>query len=71
MASDPELLNKDFPLGIKGYTYVDLHQPLRLRALHKTFEDSARQHDAELFADFQAYQKCQGENISPLCGLII
>ena len=62
MSSNPEPLNKDFPLSIDGYPYVDLHQPLRLGDLHKTFEYSERQHDVGLFAEFLA---CQGENISP------
>ena len=61
MSAEPASLNRDFRLGINGYTYADLHQPLRLRDLHKTFEDSVQQHDAELFAEFQAYQRCQGE----------
>ena len=65
MSSATESSHKDFSLGINGYTYADLHQPLRLRELHKTFEDSVKQHDAELFTKFQKYQKCQGENMSP------
>ncbi len=61
MSAEPASLNRDFRLGINGYTYADLHQPLRLRDLHKTFEDSVQQHDAELVAEFQGYQRCQGE----------
>jgi len=48
LSSNTDLMNKDFPLGINGYTYADLHQPLRLRDLHKTFEDSVQQHDQDL-----------------------
>jgi NADPH-dependent glutamate synthase beta subunit-like oxidoreductase/NAD(P)H-flavin reductase len=58
-------MSKDFPLGISGYTYADLHQPLRLRDLQKTFEDSVQQHDEDLFTEFQKYQSCQGENMPP------
>jgi NADPH-dependent glutamate synthase beta subunit-like oxidoreductase/NAD(P)H-flavin reductase len=65
LSSTTELMNKDFSLGINGYTYADLHQPLRLRDLHKTFEESVQQHDEGLFSEFQEYQKCQGENMSP------
>lgn len=65
MSAKPEQLNKDFPLGINGFTYADLHQPLRLQELHKTFEDSVQRHDAELFTEFQAYQKSQGGQLSP------
>lgn len=65
MSSAPKLLNKDLPLGIKGFSYADLHQPLRLRDLHDTFESSIQQHDATLFTEFQKYQKCQGEGMSP------
>ncbi len=65
MSSNTELINKDFPLGIDGYTYTDLHQPLRLHDLHKTFESSVQQHDQDLFAEFQEYQNCQGENMPP------
>lgn len=54
LSSNTDLMNKDFPLGINGYTYADLHQPLRLRDLHKTFEDSVQQHDQDLDrVDFQ------------------
>ena len=38
MSAEPASLDKNFPLGINGYTYADLHQPLRLRDLHQTFE---------------------------------
>ena len=65
MSSNTELTSKDFPLGINGYTYADLYQPLRLRDLQKTFEDSVQQHDEDLFTEFQEYQSCQGENMPP------
>ena len=45
LSGEPASLNRDFRLGINGYTYADLHQPLRLRDLHRTFEDSVQQHD--------------------------
>ena len=66
LSSTTELMNKDFPLGINGYTYVDLHQPLRLRDLHKTFEDSVRQHDhvdphtGEEYFVYSCYNQDQG-----------
>lgn len=65
MPQNKNSLDKDFPLGIKGYTYADLHQPLLLRDLHEKFTNSVQQHDQDLFTEFQAYKNCQGENMSP------
>jgi len=33
----------DFPLGISGYTFSDLYQPLRLKELHKDFWNFCKQ----------------------------
>lgn len=41
-------VNKDFPPGTNGYTYADLHQPILLRDLQKTFEGSVQQHNQDL-----------------------
>jgi NADPH-dependent glutamate synthase beta subunit-like oxidoreductase/NAD(P)H-flavin reductase len=43
-------------LGIDGYTYDDLYSYPRLRDLALTFDRSVEQHDAALFARFDAYR---------------
>ena len=50
MPASPE----DFELGIPGFRYSDLHQPLRLRALHETFWAQAEQATPGLNARFEA-----------------
>lgn len=65
MSKKNDLLNQDFSLGIDGYSYADLHTPLRLKELHKTFHESVQRHDIDLFNEFQAYQLCQGADMSP------
>ena len=43
-------------LGIDGYTYDDLYSYARLRDLALTFDRFVEEHDAELFARFDAYR---------------
>lgn len=61
--NDPS--NQNFPLGIDGYNYADLYDPLRLKELHAVFHSYVQQHDPELFNEFQAYTLCHGEGMSP------
>ena len=51
-------------LGISGFEYADLHRPGRLLDLMAVFDDSVKQHDADLSAAFQAYRDCQGEGMA-------
>jgi NADPH-dependent glutamate synthase beta subunit-like oxidoreductase/NAD(P)H-flavin reductase len=43
-------------LGIPGFTFADLHRPVRLRDLYELFCDEARRLDAELWARWEAYR---------------
>ena len=56
-------INSDLPLGITGFTYADLHQPSRLRDLHKVYENFVQQSDPALFSEFQNYRQCQGQGM--------
>ena len=64
MPKQNDLLSKDLPLGIDNYSYADLYNPLRLKALHTDFHEYVKRHDVDLFNAFQAYQLCQGEDMS-------
>jgi len=65
--TNPDRLEDTTPLelGIPGFEYADLHRPARLLELMAVFDDSVKQHDADLFQAFQAYRDCQGEGMSP------
>jgi hypothetical protein len=52
----------DLSLGIPGFRYSDLHDPARLAALTRAFDDFLRAADADLFARYQAHR------VSPLRG---
>ena len=47
-------------LGIPGYSYADLYDPLRLKDLFEDFNTSLKSTDPEIFAEYQAYHDCQG-----------
>src|SRR3954463_13041552 len=53
----------DFPLGIEGYTYGDLHRPERLRALAEAFYAEVEREDAGLHARLSEYINSRGENL--------
>src|SRR5215212_5597976 len=59
---DQPVLN-DFPLGIEGFTYGDLHQPGRLRALAGEFYAGVEREDAALHARLAEYVAARGENL--------
>ena len=42
-------------LGIAGFTFADLHQPSRLRALYDAFCDDVRRAEPELWTQWDAY----------------
>lgn len=52
-------------LGIPGYSYADLYDPLRLKDLFEDFNTSLESTNPEIFAEYQAYHHCQGEGMSP------
>ena len=51
-------------LGIPGYSYDDLYDPLRLKDLFEEFNTSLQQQNPDLFAEYQAYHDCKGEGMS-------
>ncbi|HEY6459616.1 MAG TPA: pyridine nucleotide-disulfide oxidoreductase, partial [Polyangiaceae bacterium] len=53
------------PLGIPGFTYADLHDPLRLAELAGLFERWFAAESGEHHARFEAYRACKGEGMSP------
>src|SRR6187455_2783321 len=44
-------------LGIDGFTYADLHNPVRLRDLHSVFCDRVEAADPALWTSWDAYQR--------------
>ncbi len=52
-------------LGIPGFKYADLYDPLRLADLSLAFDDDVRQCDPALFDEFVAYRECQGTGMAP------
>ena len=56
-------LPADFPLGIEGFTYGDLHRPRRLRALAEAFYAEVEGADASLHARLAEYVAARGENL--------
>jgi NADPH-dependent glutamate synthase beta subunit-like oxidoreductase/NAD(P)H-flavin reductase len=56
-------LSTDFPLGIEGFTYGDLHRPERLRALAEAFYAGVEREDAGLHARLAEYLGARGENL--------
>jgi hypothetical protein len=53
----------DFPLGVEGFTYGDLHRPGRLRALAEAFYAEVARADARLHATLTEYVGSRGENL--------
>jgi NADPH-dependent glutamate synthase beta subunit-like oxidoreductase len=45
------------PLGIAGFTFADLHQPARLKALYEAFSDEFRRTEPELWTEWEAYRQ--------------
>jgi NADPH-dependent glutamate synthase beta subunit-like oxidoreductase/NAD(P)H-flavin reductase len=61
--SDQQQPPADFPLGIEGFTYGDLHRPVRLRALAEAFYAEVERADAALGARLTEYVNSRGENL--------
>ena len=59
------LADTNLVLGVPGFTYADLYDSRRLEDLLEHFDSAARDSDAGLFADYQAYRRCQGEGMKP------
>ena len=55
----------ELKLGVPGYSYSDLYDPLRLKDLFTDFKRSLEQTNSEIYAEYLAYHDCQGEGMSP------
>ncbi len=52
-------------LGVTGFRYADLYDPVRLGDLLEAFENELQQADTELFAAYAAYRQTRGAGLSP------
>jgi NADPH-dependent glutamate synthase beta subunit-like oxidoreductase/NAD(P)H-flavin reductase len=52
-------------LGIAGFTYADLYDPARLRALFELWHTELHASDPALAARYDAYRATQGANLGP------
>jgi len=55
----------NFALGIPGFNYPDLYDSARLKDLLDVFDVSVKKHDDELYNQFEAYRRNQGEDMAP------
>jgi len=46
----------DTALGVAGFSFADLHQPLRLRELHDQFVDAVKASEPDLWAQWEQYR---------------
>ena len=53
------------PLGIDGFVWADLHDPVRLGDLDERFIAWVKDADSDLYQRFLDYRKNQGDGISP------
>jgi NADPH-dependent glutamate synthase beta subunit-like oxidoreductase/NAD(P)H-flavin reductase len=60
------LASPTMPLGIEGFTYADLHEPAKLRALHDLFDRWFAGQAPEPHAQLAAYRACKGEGMTPV-----
>ena len=66
MVAKSTVSERNFPLGIDGFNYADLHQPERLHDLFTTFETFVKEDDITLYEAFHAYRASKGEGMSPI-----
>lgn len=57
---------KTLSLGIEGWNYADLYDPLRLKELAEMFYRSVEASDPALGRSYKAYRENQGKGISPV-----
>src|SRR5690606_25354823 len=62
MNSSPQPMS----LGIPGFSYADLYQPLRLRELHDVFSGRVAADDPELWQRWEAYRNAPESVTSPI-----
>lgn len=52
-------------LGIPGFEYGDLYDPIRLADLSRAFDDYLQESDTTLFKEFLSYRESRGEGMAP------
>ena len=52
-------------LGLSGFTYPDLYDPLKLQELTQRFEESLRSDSASLYQRYVEYRGSKGEGMAP------
>ena len=60
-----EIIDESLTLGIPDFSYADLYDPLKLKALLTVFDDAVKQEDAALFSRYLNYRNTQGKNLEP------
>jgi NADPH-dependent glutamate synthase beta subunit-like oxidoreductase/NAD(P)H-flavin reductase len=63
-AATPER-SAELVLGIDGFSYEDLFEPLRLRDLHGVFDAWFKERAPEAHAAFERYRGCRGAGMTP------
>src|SRR6476660_4849204 len=53
---EPDAHDETLELGLAGFSYADLHEPVRLEALYREFLDALRSEDAGLAAAYGAWR---------------
>jgi len=61
MASPPLSVS----LGIPGFEYGDLYDPIRLADLSRAFDDYLRESNSALLDEFLSYRESQGDGMAP------
>jgi len=59
------LAAEELQLGVAGFSYSDLYEPDRLRALHQRFDDEVRSEAPEFWARWDAYRRAPDEPRPP------
>ena len=60
-----EIINESLTLGVSGFSYADLYDPLKLKVLLTVFDDAVNQVDAVLFSRYLNYRNTQGKDLKP------
>lgn len=56
-------MKHDFALGVTGFGYADLHDPLRLRTLIDAFDDALAHADPALSARYRGFMRSRAEHV--------
>ncbi len=60
-----ELPSSDMPLGVEGFTYKDVFEPVRLRDLYGVFCTELAFRSPDVAKAYDAYRTCQGAGMTP------